>query len=276
MLMKDIKLITPRRLLLAVLAVIAVGVVVGLKETVADGASQGAAAYSRAQGDTINVAIAYSPMSLYRHGDTLGGLNYDILKCMAAREGDVMKFHPVSSVTESLNRLEHGDYDMLVADIPVTASIRERFRVSEPVYTDHLVLVSRDSTLETALQLAGREVWAVEGSPAQERLENLSREIGDSIDVHPTDRYNAEQLVMLVSAGEIPAAVVNRGIAAGLLSECPDVKIASQISLSQFQCWFFRKDDKALADTIDAQLTRFKTTPEYRAILTRWTTNSAN
>ena len=81
---------------------------------------------------------------------------------------------------------------------------------------------------------------------------------------------------MLVSAGEIPAAVVNRGIAAGLLSECPDVKIASQISLSQFQCWFFRKDDKALADTIDAQLTRFKTTPEYRAILTRWTTNSAN
>lgn len=275
--MKDIKLLTPRGLLLAVLAVIAVSVTVGVLEMrSADGGMNGAAAYCRAKGDTINVAIAYSPMSLYRHSDTLGGLNYDIMKCMAAQEGEPVKFHPVSSVAESLQRLERGDYDMLIADVPVTASIRERFRVSEPVYTDHLVLVSRDSTLESALQLAGREVWVVEGSPAQERLENLSREIGDSIDIHPTDGYNAEQLVMLVSAGEIPAAVVNRGIATRMLDDCPDVKIASRISLSQFQCWFFRKDEKALADTIDAQLTRFKSTPAYRSILSRWTSDSAN
>jgi len=226
--------------------------------------------YQRGRGDTINVAIAYSPMSLYRYADTLGGFNYEMLRDMGKMYGDRFKFYPVASVSESLDELEHGKYDILVADIPVTASLKERFRFSEPVYTDRMVLVSRDTTITSPLGLAGEDVWVVAGAPSVERLENLSREIGDSICIRDTHTYTAEQLVMLVSAGEIPRAVVNRAVAERMLAEYPDVKISTHISFSQFQSWIMNKKSEALADTIDTQIGRFKLTPEYQSLIEKF------
>ena len=163
-----------------------------------------------------------------------------------------------------------GKYDILVADIPVTASLKERFRLSVPVYTDRMVLVSRDTTITSPLQLAGQSVWVVAGAPSVERLENLSREIGDSIDICDTHTYTAEQLVMLVAAGEIPRAVVNRAVAEKLLPEYTDVKISTHISFSQFQSWIMNKNSSRLADSIDAQIERFKLTPDYQALIEKF------
>lgn len=264
-------LFTPRRVLVIALAVLAVGIIVSWRNMAHAGGHSGSGyAYVPGRGDTINVAIAYSPMSLYRYGDTLGGFNYEMMRDMAAMYGDKFKFFPVTSVSESLDRLERGDYNIVVADIPATASLKERFRFSVPVYTDRLVLVSRDTTVTTPLRLAGQQVWAVAGSPAAERLENLSREIGDSIDIRATHTYTAEQLVMLVNAGEIERAVVNQEVAQKLSPECPDVRISAQVSFSQFQSWIMNKDSGALADTIDAQITRFRATPAYTTLARKY------
>ncbi len=259
----------PRRVLVIALAILAVGIIVSVRHMHTSGNGAGYE-YQRGRGDTINVAIAYSPMSLYRYADTLGGFNYEMLRDMGKMYGDRFKFYPVASVSESLDELERGKYDILVADIPVTASLKERFRFSEPVYTDRMVLVSRDTTITSPLGLAGEEVWVVAGAPSVERLENLSREIGDSIDIRDTHTYTAEQLVMLVSAGEIPRAVVNRAVAERMLAEYPEVKISTHISFSQFQSWIMNKNSATLADTIDAQIGRFKQTPEYQSLIEKF------
>ena len=190
----------PRRILVIALAILAVGIIVSIRHMHTSG--NAGYEYQRGRGDTINVAIAYSPMSLYRYADTLGGFNYEMLRDMGHMYGDKFKFYPVASVSESLDELSRGKYDILVADIPVTASLKERFRLSVPVYTDRMVLVSRDTTITSPLQLAGQSVWVVAGAPSVERLENLSREIGDSIDICDSHTYTAEQLVMLVAAGD--------------------------------------------------------------------------
>lgn len=255
-----------RRVLVMALAVLAVGVIVSVRRIHSSGNGVGYE-YKRGRGDTINVAIAYSPMSLYRYADTLGGFNYEMLRGLGKMYGDKFKFFPVASVSRSLDELSRGRYDILVADIPVTASLRERFRLSVPVYTDRMVLVSRDSTVTSPLALAGRHVWVVAGAPSVERLRNLAREIGDTIDVRDTHTYTAEQLVMLVAAGEIPRAVVNRAVAERILPEYPDLKISTQVSLSQFQSWIMNRDNDRLADTIDAQIERFKLTPDYKALI---------
>ena len=261
---------TPRRVLVVALAVLAVGLIVAWRDLSHTGGHSSGYAYEPGRGDTVNVAIAYSPMSLYRYGDTIGGFNYEMMREMAEMYGDKFKFFPVTSVSESLDRLQQGDYDILVADIASTASLKERFRFSVPVYTDRLVLVSRDTTVTSPLGLAGKDVWAVAGSPAAERLENLSREIGDSIHIHDSHTYNAEQLVMLVNAGDIDRAVVNNEVALRLQPECPDVRISTQISLSQFQSWIMNKSNVVLADTIDSQIERFRQTPAYTALLRKY------
>lgn len=226
--------------------------------------------YVRGSGDTINIAIDYSPMSLYRYGDTLGGFNYTMMKEMAAMYGDKIKFYPVSSITDALADLDNGKYDIVVSDLPVTALQKEKYRFTEPVYLDKQVLISRDTTLRTALDLAGKNIWVVAGSPAEERIENLAREIGDTIILHKDGEHNAEQLFMLTATGDVKAAVINEDIAAKLAQEHPEVQITTPVSFNQFESWVVNKDRKALADTLDARIKRFKNTPQYEALVRRY------
>lgn len=221
-------------------------------------------------GDTINVAIEYSPLSLYRYNDTLGGFNYDLLRMMLSREGLKLKFHPVASLDGALDGLGTGKFDIVVADIPVTAGFKEKYRFTEPVYLDRLILVSNDTTVHSQLDLARKTVYVPSGSPAADRLRNLSHEIGDTIYVIEDSGYGAEQLFTLAAVGEIPLAVVNRATAVKLAADYPDTDISTPISFTQFQSWVMSRDSTARADSIDAAIRRFKNTQEYRTLLRRY------
>lgn len=109
-------------------------------------------------GDTIDVAIEYSPMSFYRYNDTLGGFNYDLLRTIAKRHDMTLKFHPIVSLSQSLEYIDNNTYDLLAADLPATADFKERYTLLEPVLLDKQVLVQRrDSTSGSAAgQVAAR------------------------------------------------------------------------------------------------------------------------
>lgn len=264
----------PRASILLSLILIAVGVIVSVKSCSSPVSNNGYE-YVRAKGDTINVAIDYSPMSLYRYGDSLAGFNYEMMKQMAALYGDNVKFYPVSSVTAALDELKRGVYDVVISDYPVTASRRDSFRFTEPVYLDRQVLISRDTTLRSRLDLAGKEVWAVGGTPIAERLQNLSREIGDTIILRHDSIHSAEQLFMLTAMGRVPRAVINEAKAARLAEDYPEVDITTPVSFTQFQSWVVNKDNPALADTLDSQIRRFKETAQYAELVERYLTSAA-
>lgn len=264
----------PRRTLLVLLAILAVGIITSVSYW-RHALSDHGYSFVGAGGDSIVVGIHYSPMSLYRYGDSLGGLNYEIASEIGRIYGCKFKFYPVASSTEALDRLEHGTYDIVIADIPMTASLRERFLFTVPIYTDNLVAVSRDTTLTSPLALAGQTVWAVEGSPAVERLDNLAREIGDTIHVQATSDYTAEQLVLKVAKGDIPLAVVNEDVARQIAADYPALHISTQISLSQFQSWIVGKDSRVLLDSLDSRIERFKLTDAYRTLLLKYSDTPA-
>ncbi|MDE6417823.1 MAG: transporter substrate-binding domain-containing protein [Duncaniella sp.] len=266
------RLVRMRRLLAVILAVIAVGVVASVTYY-KDAAKHPTYKYTNAGGDTLTVGVAYSPMSLYRHGDTLGGFNYELMRELSEAYRFPVKFYPVASVDEALSCLDRGKFDVVMADIPAFASQKESYRFTVPVYTDRQVLVTRDSTISSPLMLAGKEVWVAAGSPARQRLENLSREIGDTIIVTTYPGASAEQLVILTAKGEIPRAVVNQEVARSLSHTYPDIRISDNISFSQFQSWILNRDSVALQDTLDARIERFKETPAYTALVSKWLTS---
>ncbi len=264
----------PRGSIILSLALIAVAVTVTVKSCSTPMIHHGYE-YVRGRGDTINVAIDYSPMSLYRYGDSLAGFNYEMMKEMAAMYGDNVKFYPIASVNEALDELTDGKYDVVISDLPVTEPRRASFRFTEPVYLDKQVLISLDTTVRSRLDLAGKEVWALEGSPAAERLANLAREIGDTIIVRHDSIRSAEQLFMLTAMGRVPRAVINEAKATHLAKDYPEVDISTPVSFTQFQSWVVDKDNPALADTLDAQIRRFKKTPEYKALVERYLLHAA-
>ena len=72
-------------------------------------------------GDTLDIAIEYSPVTYYTYDDTLGGYNYDLLRLMSEKNGCPMKFHPIVTLEKAIAGLADGRYDVLVAQFPMTA-----------------------------------------------------------------------------------------------------------------------------------------------------------
>ena len=204
-------------------------------------------------GDTLDIAIEYSPVTYYTYDDTLGGYNYDLLKLISEKVKCPMKFHPVVTLGKALAGLEAGRYDVVVAQFPMTAVDTSRFAFTDPIYIDQQVLVQRrgSQAIHSQLDLAGDTVWVVKESPMIGRIASLSREIGDTIYVHVDELYGPEQLMMMVSTGEIRYAVVNRSIARAMSTRLPNLDRSVAISLSQFQSWMVAKGRKSLCDSLN-------------------------
>lgn len=212
-------------------------------------------------GDTIDVAIEYSPIAYYTFGDTLGGYHYDMLKLVSRVAHRPIKFHPIVTLQKGLEGLENGTYHVLVAQFPTTAQNRERFCFTQPVFIDQQVLVQRTGhAVHSQLELAGDTVHVVKSSPMVERIAGLSREIGDTIHVVTDDTYGPEQLVMMVAAGDIKYAVVNKSIAQLMAKRLTGIDTSIGISLSQFQAWALEKNNTALRDSLNTWLNKIDKT----------------
>ena len=228
-------------------------------------------------GDTIDVAIEYSPISYYTYADTLGGFEYDLLRLIASQQQQPVKFHPIVTLQKALDGLKKGEYDLLVAQFPVTVSNKQQFLFTDPVYLDRQVLVQRKdpetgkAKVNSQLDLAGCTLHIVKGSPMKEHIEGLSREIGGDIHIVVDDIYGPEQLFLQVATGEIEYAVINESIAASLVKDySKEVDVATAISFSQFQSWVLNKNDSTLCGKLNMWLKQAQELPQYGSLVSRY------
>lgn len=226
-------------------------------------------------GDTIDVAIEYSPPFYYTFNDTLGGFCHDLMTIMAASHSRPVKFHPIVTLSKALDGLEKGYYDVIIAQFPVTSENKKKYLFTEELYLDRQVLVQRvdkkgNVAITSQLDLAGDTVVVVKGSPMEERVISLSREIGDTIHFICDSLYGPEQLIIKVSTGEIKMAVVNESIAKRMAKKFSNINISTEISFSQFQCMTLKKNNTALCDTLNAWLKEEKSKPGYKTLLSRY------
>lgn len=226
-------------------------------------------------GDTIDVAITYSPMTMYRYADTLGGFSYDLLRELGDSAGLALKFHPVTSTTKALEGLRGGLYDVVVSGMARITDLDSSFVFTSDIYLDKQVLVQRRDSLgdvrfSSQLDLAGAEVLVEGSSPAYWRLRHLSEEIGDSITIHSDFDYTSEQLFIKVAVGEAECAVVNESVARAMVPDYPDVDISTDISFTQFQSWICRRGDSELLNRLNSLIDTFKVSQRYEVILKRY------
>ena len=144
-------------------------------------------------GDTLDVAIEYSPLSLYMYNDTLGGFNRDLLLLIEKYSHRPIKLHPIVNLQKSLGMLEEGNYDIVAAQLPSTKEFKDKYLFTDSIYIDRQILVQKlDSTkvaVKSQLDIAGKTLHVVAGSPVISRIENLSRELGDTINIIKEERY---------------------------------------------------------------------------------------
>ena len=224
---------------------------------------------------TINVAIEYSPLSLYTYNDTLGGFCYDVMRLIESRFGKNMKFHPIVTLKNTMDDLLDGKYDMVIAQFPETKEDKDKYLFSEALYIDNQVLIQLKKendkiVINNQLELAGDTVVVVKGSPMIQRIESLSQEIGDTIHIVEDENYGPEQLFLRVATGEVKYAVINKSIATQMAKRYPEVDCGTKISFSQFQSVILRKDETALCDSLNNWITGIKNTRQFKELQSRY------
>ncbi len=217
-----------------------------------------------AGGDTINIAIEISPMGIAMIGDTLGGVYYTMLSKEAKKHGIPVIFHPFTMLSTALKGLGDGRYQLVVSDIPITAELKNDYLFVDPIRIDRQMLVQhRDSItgeteIKSQLDLGGKHITVPKGSPFISRLQNLSREIGDTIYIEEDDEYSSEQLVILTALGELSRVVVSEHVALPLLKRYPTLDASVAISFNQFHGWLLSPSDSILRDSISAWVNSYQ------------------
>lgn len=225
----------------------------------------------------LHAATEYNSISFYVDGDTVTGFHYELIEAFARDKGIQAQVSPVMSFGQRLQGLETGKYDVIAYGILVTSELKDSLLLTSPIILSKQVLVQRKLVSEhdslfvkNQLDLAGRTLHVVKGSPSILRIRNLGNEIGDTIYTNEVEKYGSEQLIAMVAHGDIDYAVCDESIARAAADSLPQLDINTDISFTQFYSWGVSKQSPVLLDSLNSWLTKFREGKEYKEIYRKY------
>lgn len=205
-----------------------------------------------------------SRMGFSTKGDSVFGFQYEIVKAFADTLGLELVITEESDLKSCMENLKGGDYDIIANFVPVTNEWKNEALFAKPLFTSHQVLVQRlgnDSLnikqLKKQLELANDTVYIPLNSPYKMRLENLSNEIAAPIHIVEIKNKSAEQLVHMVSSGEIKYTICDEQFAKQLKLQYPTIDVSLPISFEQKLAWVVHKDSPQLLQELNDFLEDF-------------------
>lgn len=225
----------------------------------------------------LRAVIEYNRLSFHAKEDTVSGFDLELLQAFAREKGLKLEITPEMSYKKRLEGLFEGQYDLIATGTVVTSSSKDTLLFTYPLLLSKQVLVQRkkkddnDSLyINSQLELAHKTLHLVSHSPALLRIHNLINEIADTIYIHEIDKYGPEQLLAMVSEGEIDYAVCDENLAKASLTDYPNLDISKSISFTQFYAWGVNKNAPNLRDTLNAWLEQYLKTKNYQKLYKKY------
>lgn len=221
----------------------------------------------------LRAVTEYNQVSYHAEEDTVGGFDLEVLQAFTQEKGLQLEITPEMSYEKRLEGLLEGRYDLIATGTVITSALRDTILFTVPLMLSKQVLVQRvkeegnDSLyINNQLELAHKTLYVVSQSPALLRIHNLINEIADTIYVEKVEKYGPEQLLAMVSGGDIDYAVCDENLAEASLSYYPNLDISKDISFTQFYAWGINKSSPALQDTLNVWLEKYMKTKPYRKL----------
>ncbi len=200
------------------------------------------------------------------------GFQYDLLQELSDYLGLEIEVKVNNDLAQNFNSLLHKEVDLIASNLTITEDRKELVAFSEPVNQTRQVLVQRNKSdtddktnnehVKSTLDLAGKTVYLQRNSVHVQRLNNLSQETGENISMIEVP-IETEQLIRMVSRGEIDYTVADEDIARVNNSQYPNLNVETILSFPQHQGWAMRKESVMLKNEIDAWLNDFKKTRKF-------------
>ncbi|HJZ38927.1 MAG TPA: transporter substrate-binding domain-containing protein [Bacteroidales bacterium] len=232
----------------------------------------------------ITVITDYSSTDYFIYRGQPLGYQYEMLQQLANHLSVRLEVRVSRSLNESFELLRTGKGDMIAQNLTVTKERLDFVEFTNPHVQSRQVLVQRIaedgknavttySLITNPLSLKGKTVYVTRGSAYASRLQNLAEEIGGDIHVIEVDE-SVEQLIYLVSEGEIPYTVSDEITARVNNRYYPNVDVSTPVSLEQQMAWAVRRGSTTLLDELNTWLDDFTQTRKYREIYARYFENN--
>lgn len=229
----------------------------------------------KAQGEITAVTL-YSSTSYFQYKMEPMGYEYDLIKDFARSQGLKLNIKVAENATRLIEMLEAGDADVIAFPIQVSSSLKENYLYCGREELTSQVLVQRankgDTILKDVTQLIGKEVYVKPDTKYYERLRNLDKELGGGIQIKDIkkDTVTTEDLISMVSKGEIPYTISDDNIARLNKTYFWNINVSLKVSFMQRSSWLVRKTSPQLAEAINTWASDKSGTHVYKAAMKRY------
>lgn len=225
----------------------------------------------------LRAVTEYNAISYHASGDTVEGFDYDLLHAFADEKKLRLVMIPEMSFEKRLDGICSGAYDILATGTAITSQSKDSLLFTRHILLGKQVLVQRKKENENdslyinnLLELGHKNLHVVGNSPALLRIHNLINEIADTIYIQEVKDYGPEQLLAMVSGGDIDYAVCDENIAQVSLPQFTNLDISKDISFTQFYAWGVNKRSTILLDSLNSWLERYVMTDEYKKLYKKY------
>ena len=153
--------------------------------------------------------------------------------------------------------LDSSEVDLIAYEIPITSEYKNKvLHCGVKNYTSQVLVQPKkknEELITDVTQLVGKDVYVEKGSKYQQRIENLNNELGGGINIKIVDKDTliTEDLIRMVSSGELPLTIVDSDIAQLNKTYYNDLDITLELSFRQPSSWAVSLTSPQLADVIN-------------------------
>jgi membrane-bound lytic murein transglycosylase F len=228
------------------------------------------------QRDTLRVLTLNTSTSYFIYRDQPMGYHYDLIREFCREHDLVPEIIVAVNTAGMLEMLQHGGGDVIAYNIPVTNALRDSVRYCGLQQISHQVLVQRalrgDTLVTDVTGLIGKKVTVTAGSRYRDRIVNLNNELGGGIviDIADSDTIVTEDLIRMVSRGEIGYTVADADLARLNHTYFRNLDVDLQVSFDQRSSWVVRRDMPLLADSLNSWFENKTDEPVFLRIIKRY------
>jgi membrane-bound lytic murein transglycosylase MltF len=205
------------------------------------------------------------------HNDSAYGFEYEIIKAFADSLGVELQITRQNDIKKAIESLKNGEYDIVAKFIPNTAESRRGVTLTKPLLKTRQMLVQRkkqdlDSLtgyISTQYELGNDTVFLPSNSFHKKRIENLMREIADTIFIVELAGISAEAMVALVAEKKIPRTVCAEILTNRYQKIYPNLDFSLPAGFTQEQCWAVNTHAPHLARMLNNFLADFQGSMAY-------------
>lgn len=204
----------------------------------------------------LTVLTLNSSTSYFIYREEPMGFHYDMIKAFCDSNNLELEVKLADNTEQLIKLLEEGEGDVIAYSIPVLNELKESLIYCGLSLVSHQVLVQRQkrqTLVKDVTELIGKKVTVQNGTKYYQRLENLNAELGGGIeiDTHIGDSLIVEDLIEMVSKGDIDYTLSDEYLAKVNRTYFRNINIAMPVSFDQKSSWAVSKDAKQLAKALD-------------------------